>query len=230
VGTLQSESQAVELGDAKSVRVEINLGAGDLEVTGGPEKLLEADFTYNVAELKPAVEYTDGTLVVQQPDIRGLPDLRNITDFRNEWNLRLYDDLPMELKVEMGGGGSNLNLADLSLTRLDVNLGAGTSMIDLNSNWTHDLDVTIDAGAADLTVRLPGDVGVRVEVGRGPTVIDAPGLTEDGDIYTNPAYGVSTVTVHIAIESGIGRINLEVDEHTQAKAVLKYISQHNASR
>ena len=69
VGALQTESQSVELGDAKSVRVEIDMGAGDLEVTGGAEKLLEADFTYNVAKLKPEVEYTDGTLVVRQPEI-----------------------------------------------------------------------------------------------------------------------------------------------------------------
>ncbi len=221
VSELRSESQSVELGDARSVRVEISFGAGDLQVTGGTEKLLEADFTYNVAELKPEVEYTDGTLALRQPESKGLPDLRGIADFRNEWALRLNEQVPMDLRVEMGGGGSNLKLADLSLTRLDVRLGAGTSMIDLNSGWTHDLDVTIDAGAGDLTVRLPGDVGVRVEVDRGPTAIDAPGLTQDGNIYTNPAYGVSAVTVHVAIESGIGRINLEVDEHTQAQAALQ---------
>ena len=35
VGELRSESQSVELGDAESVRVEINFGAGDLEVLKG---------------------------------------------------------------------------------------------------------------------------------------------------------------------------------------------------
>jgi hypothetical protein len=64
VGELRTESQAVELGDASSVRVEVELGAGNLDLTSGAEKLLEADFTYNVAQLKPEVTYTDGTLVV----------------------------------------------------------------------------------------------------------------------------------------------------------------------
>ena len=68
VGALQTESQSVELGDAKSVRVQIDMGAGDLKVKGGAEKLLEADFAYNVARLKPEVQYTNGTLVVRQPD------------------------------------------------------------------------------------------------------------------------------------------------------------------
>jgi hypothetical protein len=49
VGELQTESQTVELGGATSVRVEIDMGAGELDVTGGAAELLEADFAYNVA-------------------------------------------------------------------------------------------------------------------------------------------------------------------------------------
>ena len=211
VGALQTESQSVELGDARSVRVEINLGAGDLEVTGGAEKLLEADFTYNVARLKPEVKYTDGTLVVRQPDVNGLPSLRGITDYRNEWGLRLHDEVPMDLSVDVGAGTSNLQLAGLSLTGLDVSLGAGKYTIDLSGDWARDLDVTIDTGAANITVRLPRDVGVRVVVDAGPTMIDAPGLTQDGNVYTNAAYGVSEVTMQVNMEAGIGQINLEVE-------------------
>ncbi len=159
VGALRNESQSVELGDAKSVRVRINIGAGDLRLTGGAEKLLEADFTYNVALLKPKVEYTDGTLVVRQPEVGGMPVLRNITDFRNEWDLRLYDAVPMDLSVDVGGGVSDLQLAGLSLTGLDVTLGIGESTIDLSGDWARDLDITIDAGAAGLTLRLPSRCG-----------------------------------------------------------------------
>ena len=57
VGTLQTETQSVELGDAESVLVEITFGAGELRLNPGtPEGLLEADFTYNVDELKPIVD------------------------------------------------------------------------------------------------------------------------------------------------------------------------------
>lgn len=212
VGALQTESQSVELGDPESVRVEINLGAGDLELTGGAEKLLEADFTYNVARLKPEIEYTDGTLVVRQPEVNGAPDWRGITDYRNEWGLRLYDEVPMDLSVEVAAGTSDLHLAGLSLTRLDVVLGAGISTIDLSGDRERDLDVTIDAGAADITVRLPRDVGVRVAVDAGASTIDAPGLTQDGNVYTNAAYGVSEVTLQVDMDTGFGRINLEVEE------------------
>ena len=212
VGALQNESRSVELGGAELVRVQINMGAGNLKVSGGTEKLLEADFTYNVAKLKPEVEYTDGALVVRQPDVKGLPDLRGITDFRNEWDLRLNDEVPMDLSVDMGAGTSDLQLAGLPLTRLDVTLGAGTYTLDLSGDWARDLDVTIESGAADITVRLPRDVGARVKIEPGPNMIDATGLTKDGDVYTNPAYGASEVTLQIDIQAGIGLIDLEVEE------------------
>jgi hypothetical protein len=212
VGALQTESQSVELGNAESVRVEIDFGAGDLELTGGGQKLLEADFTYNVARLKPEVQYTDGTLVLHQPEVKGLPVLRDLDDFRNEWDLHLYDEVPMELSLNVGAGTSDLQLAGLSLTRLDVSLGAGESTVDLSGDWVRDLDVTIHAGVGDISVRLPRNVGARVEVESGPHTIEAPGLTQDGNVYTNAAYGVSEVTLHVNMEAGLGRINLEVEE------------------
>lgn len=208
VGALQTESKSVELGDAKSVSVEINMGAGDLQLTGGAEKLMEADFTYNVARIKPEVKYTDGTLVVRQPETNGMPALLGITDFRNEWGLRLYDGVPMDLSVDVGAGTSTLQLAGLSLTGLDVTLGAGIHTVDLSGDWTRNLDVTINAGAAFLTVRLPKGVGVQVKVESGPHTIDATGLTKDGDFYTNAAYGVSDVSLHIDLQAGIGTITL----------------------
>jgi len=210
VGELKTESQSVELGDAKPVNVEINFGAGDLRVNGGAEKLLEANFTYNVARLKPEVESTDDTLIVRQPEVKGLPD--PIADFRNEWDLRLNNEVPMDLSVNVGAGTSELQLAGLSITGLDIHLGASESTVDLSGNWVRDLDITIEAGVGDVTVRLPKDIGVRVEVETAIGTMDAPGLKQDGNVYTNAAYGVSDVTLQIKLEAGIGQINLEVTD------------------
>ena len=212
VGALQTESKSVKLGDAKSVNVDINFGAGVLAVTGDGEDLLDADFTYNVAKLKPQVEYTDGTLSVTQPETNGMPILAGITDVRNEWGIHLSNEVPMELSVEVGAGTSNLKLSDLSLSGLDITLGATEGTIDLSGDWAHDLDITIDAGASNITVILPKDVGVRVVVDRGPTVIGTMGLMQDGDVYTNAAYGESGVTLHVDLKTGIGLVNLDVVE------------------
>lgn len=211
VGELRTESESVELGDAGAVRVEIVMGAGDLQVAGGAQDLLEADFAYNVAELKPEVEYTDGTLVVQHPDVSGFRALQDITDFRNEWDLRLSDGVPMDLSVKMGAGTSDLQLAGLALTGLDLEIGAGTSTIDLTGDWAGDVEAVIETGATDMTLRLPKDVGVRVEVESGPTAVTAPGFLQDGTVYTNAAYGSADVNLRIDINAGIGVITLALE-------------------
>jgi len=210
VGKLQTESQSVELGDAKAVNVMINMGAGDLELTGGADNLLETQFTYNVANLKPEVRYKDGMLTLKQPSTSGFPVLQGITGFRNEWNLRFSNQAPMDLSVALGAGTSDLKLAGLSLTGLDVNLGAGECTIDLGGDWARSLDVTIQTGAANTTLRLPNDVGVLVKVERGPSLISTSGLNHHENVYTNAAYGVAGVTMKVEIDAGIGMINLEL--------------------
>jgi hypothetical protein len=213
VGDLQTESRTVELGDAQSVNVEIDMGAGELDVSGGAVELLEAGFTYNVARLKPEVEYGEGTLSVRTPNVEtGIGSLWDVDDYRYEWDLRLNDGVPMELSVSLGAGKATLELGSLSLTRLNVDMGAGEVVMDLTGDWRADLDVKLEGGAGGATLRLPRDVGVRVDVSGGLGQVNAPGFTKDGDSYVNDAYGESEVTLRIDVEIGLGAIDLELGE------------------
>jgi hypothetical protein len=234
VGSLKTGSETVELGDASSVEVEIKMAAGKLEVAGGASDLLEADFTYNVAELEPEVKYRNDKLSVLTPDVesKDIGILWDVDDYRYEWDLRLNDEVPMDMHITLGAGTSDLDLGSLSLTTLDIDAGAGTVTldlsgatsltrlsvdagvgeitIDLTGDWQQDLDAAIRAGVGRLTVLLPRDVGVRLDVEGGISDIDTRGLNRDGDDYVNDAYGESEVTLRIEIDAGIGEIDLEV--------------------
>jgi hypothetical protein len=235
VGKLQTESETVELGDAASVRVEIDMGAGELDVAGGAAELLEANFAYNVAELKPEVDYSAGALTVRTPDVRtGIGSLRDADEYRYEWDLRLNDDVPMEMQVSVGAGRTNLKLGSLSLTRLDVAggageisvdlsgsasltrldiaSGAGALTVDLTGTWQNDLEATIGGGVGERILILPRDTGVRVKVEVGVGEVDAAGLTKEGEYYTNDAYGQSEVTLYLEVAGGVGGTELRVGE------------------
>ena len=234
VGELKTESQTVELGGAESVQVEIMMAAGELELSGGANELLEAEFRYNVDELEPEVEYSDGRLDVRTPDIQDrVESIWDFDDYRYEWDLRLNDEVPMEMVVEMGAGRADLELGTLSLTelkvtrgagevyvdlsgvssltRLDIDGGAGEVTVDLTGDWATDLDADIAGGVGEITVRLPRSVGVRVGVELGMGQVNASGFGRDGDDYINDAYGESDVTLRIDIEGGIGEVNLELE-------------------
>jgi hypothetical protein len=236
VGSLRSESESVELGSADSVDVEIIMGAGELDVAGGASDLLEADFTYNVEELEPDVDYKNDKLSVVTPSVEntGVGALWDLDDYRYEWELRLNDEVPMEMDITMGAGRSDLVLGSLSLTRLDLETGAGDVTldltgsasltrlnvdagvgeitVDLTGDWSRDLDADIKAGVGKLTILLPRDVGVRVDVEGGISDTDTRGLNRDGDAYVNDTYGESEVTLRVDIQAGIGDVNLEVGD------------------
>lgn len=235
VGDLQTESHTVEAAGAESAVVEINMGAGELEVNGGAAELFAGDFTYNIDSWKPTVDYgvNDGSgrlTVSQQGTLDGLPFGNNI---RNEWNLRLNDEMPLEIVVRFGAGEGRLNLASLNLTSLNIEGGAGTADIvlggspleslnissgvgettlDLTGEWENDLNATITGGVGELTLRLPTDVGVRIETQTGLGDVVADGFSQNGDVYTNNVYGESAVTLNISVTGGVGEITLELGE------------------
>src|SRR3712207_2803161 len=87
VGELQRDSRSVQPDNAQSVRANLRMGAGELRVTGGADALLEADFSYNVADWRPEVNYDvsgeAGELSVEQGSGEGIPAGG---DARNEWD------------------------------------------------------------------------------------------------------------------------------------------------
>jgi hypothetical protein len=211
VGEMQREAQSIQAENAQSVRANLKMGAGELNLTGGADQLMEADFSYNVAAWKPKVSYDvsgdTGELTVRQGSGGGV---RLGGDARNEWDIRLNDEVPTSLSVQMGAGESDLDLDDLTLTRLDLEMGAGRTTIDLTGDYERDLVASIQGGVGQATVQLPSEVGVRVEAQGGLGEINAEGLQKEGEAYVNDAYGDSEVTLDVDIQGGVGQINLEV--------------------
>jgi hypothetical protein len=211
IGEMEHESQSIDLENAQSVRAELRMGAGELNVTGGADALMEADFAYNVADWEPEVDYEvsgdTGELIVEQGSGEDIP-LGG--EARNEWDLRFNDDVPIDLSVQMGAGESDLDLDSLTLSGLDLQMGAGETTVDLTGSYERDIAATIEGGVGEATVQLPSEIGVRVNAEGGLGQINAEGLQREGDAYVNDAYGDSDVTLDVDVRGGVGQINLEV--------------------
>ena len=211
VGEMQNESRSVQPDDAKTVRAHLTVGAGELTVGGAADALMEADFSYNVADWKPQIDYEvsgeQGDLTVEQGSG---DDGRLGGGARNEWDVRFSDDVPTDLVVEMGAGESDLDLDSLILTGLDLQMGAGQTTVDLTGDYAEGFDARIQGGVGEATVLVPSKAGVRVRADGGLGKINAEGFQREGDAYVNDAYGDSEVTLNVDVQGGVGTINLEV--------------------
>lgn len=200
-------SQTVDIQGAKSVNAKVELGAGQLNISSGTNHLLDSDFTFGGSFDEPRVSYSvaDG---VGQLTISQESQSVHFGNSHNEWTLRLNNEIPMELRIDMGAGQGNLNLRNIPLTRLDLNLGAGQVDVDLTGDRAKDLTADIEGGVGQANVRLPKNVGVIAQASGGIGTIRVHGLKEEGDSYTNEAYGKSPATIHLKVEGGIGQIVL----------------------
>jgi hypothetical protein len=202
-------AEVVDRKDAKAVRMIVHMPSGDLHIEGGAGRLMEADFYLGAAWSAPMVEYSVekgfGTLSINQQSSSQL-----MVNSDNTWKLRVNDEVPLELEVDVGAGRGDLKLAKVDLTRLELNIGAGQANVDLTGERGKDLQAEIHGGVGEAVVRLPKNVGVVATVHGGLGAIDVHGLKEEDDgQYVNAAYGKAPNTIHLTVEGGIGHIRLE---------------------
>ncbi len=212
---LRTEEQTIDLDGAERVVIDVEIGIGKLHVTSGSSALLDAEFTYNVAEWEPKVDYSvkngKGRLYITQPNAEGksVPDKA-----RNEWELSFGEEVPLELSIDMGVGNVQLDLSDLRLTDLSVDQGVGNVKINLVGVKTDDLKASVDGGVGEITITVPSSIGVRVDADTGIGSLNTQGLTKRDGVFVNDAYDESESTIRLSIDAGIGKITVETEDST----------------
>ena len=101
------------------------MGAGELRVGAGTEKLIRTDFGYNTPAWKPVVDFQSaggrGEITIRQPETHQA----NFGHNQYNWDLRLNRDVPLDLSVHFGAGEAKLDLGGLVLRSVNVDMGVG---------------------------------------------------------------------------------------------------------
>lgn len=188
-------------------RLEIEMAAGDLAVSGGAAQFMEAEFTYDADRLKPSVERreADGrTLVkVTQPDAS-----LAFGNASSSWNLRLKDGAPVEIVANVGAGETEMTLGSLDLRGVEVALGAGEVNVDLRGSPKASYSVRISGGVGEARVYLPDGVGISAAATGGLGSIDVEGLEQRGDRWIRAGQESNPVKLTVDVSGGVGEIRL----------------------
>jgi N-terminal domain of toast_rack, DUF2154/Domain of unknown function (DUF5668) len=204
---VQHQFRTVERQGAKSVRVSLETSSGEFNISGGSGHLLDADFNYSNSYETPRVDYnvaeSIGHLSISQDD--------GSTHFgaqHNQWNLHFSNEVPLELKIEMGAGRGQLHLRGMPVTRLEMTMGAGQADLDLTGDRKNDLVADLEGGVGQVTIRLPRKVGVVVRASGGIGAVEAHGLRHENGEYSNEAYGKTPNMIRLTVQGGVGQISL----------------------
>jgi hypothetical protein len=214
---LRTENKTVELGGAEEVEVLIDIGVGDCSIRSGSSALLTAEFTYNVEEWRPSVEYSvddgKGTLTITQPDAEGVCAPNKA---KNTWTLEFAEGVPLDIMLDMGVGEARLDLGDLRLTDLDIDHGVGELSVSLVGNGVGDLDGSIDGGVGEVRLLLPDNIGVRVDADTGIGDLYSTGFKKRNGYLVNEAYDRSEQTIDLNVDAGVGSITVEASSSSSA--------------
>lgn len=194
---------------AERITAEIQMGAGELSVSGGGKELLEADFTYNLPALKPRVQFEESGFRRRLSISHGNPPPA-IGNIRNIWEIRLGGGVPLDLAIRCGAGESRLDFREVPLRSLEMNLGVGEVRADLRMNLDHDVEVKISGGVGRAEVLVPSE-GVEATAQGGIGNIQVMGLEKDDGRWKSAKAGKTTGRLKLEVRGGIGEIVIRAE-------------------
>lgn len=99
-------------------------------------------------------------------------------------------------------------LANANADQIRVRGGLGSVDLDFNGTWTHDVTVVTRLAVGKLTLHVPADVGLRVELQRIAAGFDHEGLIKRDDGWYSPNYESAAFKLKVRAETFLGGIEV----------------------
>ncbi len=169
----------ITLSHAVPLALELNLGAFQGQVDLGGLRLRE--LTLNAGAC-------DGDVTFSAP------------------NPEVIDDL------EVMAGAAQLSLTGLGNARfreMTFRGGAGKFELSFDGAFTGQSRVHVEGGVSRVVIRVPRQVGARVELRGGLSSTRVTGFSQSGQVFTNASYDQASDRLTITVEMGMGELVLE---------------------
>ena len=115
-----------------------------------------------------------------------------------------------ELVVDVGAASfTALRLGNANADNIRVRGGMGAVDLDFSGSWQRDLSVVTRVGIGKTTLRVPDDVGVRLEIQRIAAGFDHEGMVKRGDAWYSRNWDTARRKLRIRAETVFGALELE---------------------
>ena len=114
------------------------------------------------------------------------------------------------LDIDVGAASFEArNLANANASTVRVHSGVGSVELDFGGQWSQDMVVNVDLALGKLTLHVPRDVGVRVEVEKFLASFDQQGLQKRADAYYSDNWDRAQYHLRLRAETKFGGIELD---------------------
>jgi hypothetical protein len=207
--------------------VAIELRSGNLKLLSGTDKLVSAELDY--FKRKPLFNYrqknSDSSATVEITDSersRWGWSLNKGWSWegweKKDWEIRLTDRIPINLKIDTKASRTDLDLSDLKINNFD--LKAKATNIDIKiGDLVNELVVRVDASATKLSISLPEYMGLRIENHSTLSSTSFSWLTlkEHDNIYETPNFEEASRKLTLYLDGSV--IKLKIKQYQPVEGI-----------
>jgi hypothetical protein len=207
-----TSSLSQPLGETRMAAVEVEYGAGALQIGPLPDDLATGTLadanvygrgTVRFENANPSPTGQGRLRIVQRDEERGMDG--GHFDF-GRLDVRLTPGIPLDLRVATGVTDTMLNLEPLRVPNLRLETGASQTKIVLPSHG--ETMARIEGGASKLDVTVPPNVAARIILNDGPNTvtIDESRFPRQNGEYRSAGFDAATDRVTLRIDVGASRV------------------------
>lgn len=195
-----ADSSALRLGTRERQGSNSGRRRGDLDLTLGAVGTLDIDVQASAAE----------TLL----DLTGLP-IKSLAVSSGASDTRVRFDRPNPVRMKrltLSTGAASIlvdRLGNANADEIVVRAGVGAVELDMTGTWQHDTDLRAEVSLGSLTIRVPGDVGVHVEISRVLASFSHEGLSAQNGAYVSDNWENATHKLRIFAQTVVGVLSIE---------------------
>lgn len=191
----------------ETAEVEIRMGAGSLDLSGGSSALLEGTIEFNVPRWRPDIRRQANHLTIEQKTSDQGLTLGG--DVINRWSLRLGQE-PMRLRLHAGGYSARMDLTGVPLISLSIEDGASNASVEFHSRNPASMSrLTYKTGASSVSLIGLGNARfseLHFDGGAGSYLLDFSGALEHSAV--------------VRIRAGVSSLRLEIPQGTPSEIVI----------
>ncbi len=165
--------------DSVPLNLKVNAGVGDARLSLSGMKLSRIDFESGVGGAK---------ISAYEPN-----------------------SVPCEyIRLKSGVGGVDaIGLGNLNFRDFEFEGGVGGANLDFSGEWKQNADIRIEVGVGGVNLRMPREIGVRVEAEKHfLSGVHLEGFSQRDSYYYSENYDKAAIKVSVRVEAGVGGLRI----------------------
>jgi hypothetical protein len=115
-------------------------------------------------------------------------------------------------EIDVDAGAAHVELVDIAAaapSSVRVHVGVGGADLDFGRVWRSDIDLDVQAALGSMTLHLPRDVGVRLELDRALSGFEHDGLYKrGGNVWVSDNWDSAERRLRVRAETAFGKLRV----------------------